>query len=856
MIPSLVTLSLRAHGLPQNIAKLIGTTLVKMRYKIKTKLGISARHYNHSPDEPIYGTGQGSAGSMAFWLLISAILFGIMEQIAHGLTFTDPNETKTIKRTMEGFVDDTDVAINDAHSNTQHTPKQLVQTLQTDAQHWESLLFISGGKLELNKCFFYALTWKFGADGTPSPLPKEQIPYQLMLNQGNDDEPTVIKQKDCTESHRTLGIMEAPNRSQHGEIQRLTDKCKEHAQAILSKTVTSSDSTVAHSVYHLTSIGYSLSTTCMLPKELTKSQGRAVSAFLATRGCNRNLECRLVFSPRTRGGIGMTPLLLLQGQQSIKLLRRHLLHHTELGLLISIDIAWTQQEAGTAHPILEHTHTELDYLGDGWIIGIRRFLQLVSAEIKLLDAHQPQTYRQGDSYIMDDFRGKGISTHELRTLNRCRLHYQVARLSDIATIVGTHLCAHALPLDRDKAPMSQPTHPQTKLRWPRQPRPGLAARKLWAKHLKATYLHTDGRLRTPLGKWTQPIDHRDRWYPTIYDASSGHIHQSDGTDYYQLTVTHTDRRYIRAKTDNPPRSVRTSGYPVDTMSILGQTHTSHYTHRNARAMPQTPGTTHHHRFGQLPDWKADPLRHTTIYEEHIHLLTSKSRIVVTDGGMEGGKGYFGVIIVVGKIVIACARGAARGDPRTMDSFRAEACGFLAGTCLLQLLTAAHPADQPNQTHTDSIHTNSASLLSRLEGATSECIPTGFWLKPGSDIIMQLAEELKPIHSLQRMYVKGHQDSTNRSADLTLPELCNVEADAEATIMRFQMRGPVSSVVPFPASIVNVCIQHQLTHSSLNSLLHEELTQADYWTYLEEKFHWLDHHYEATHRLELAPQATQ
>jgi hypothetical protein len=273
------------------------------------------------------------------------------------------------------------------------------------------------------------------------------------------------------------------------------------------------------------------------------------------------------------------------------------------------------------------------------------------------------------------------------------------------------------------------------------------------------------------------------------------------------------------------------------MSILGQTHTSHCTHRNARAMPQTPGTTHHHRFGQLPHWKADLLRHTTIYEEHIHLLTSKSRIAVTDGGMEGGKGHFGVIIAVGKIVIACARGAARGDPRTMDSFRAEACGFLAGTCLLQLLTAAHPADQPDQTHTDSIHTDSASLLSRLERATSEHIPTGFWLKPDSGIIMQLAEELKPIHSLQRMCVKGHQDSTNRSADLTLPELCNVEADAEAAIMRFQMQGPASSVVPFPASIVNTCIQHQLMHSSLNSLLHEELTQADYWTYLEEKFHW-------------------
>jgi hypothetical protein len=143
MLPSLVTLSLRAHGAPIEIAKLIGTTLVKMRHRIKTKLGVSKRHYSHSRDHPVCGTGQGSAGSMAFWLLISTILFGIMRKIAHGLKFTDPTRTDTLQRTMEGFVDDTDVAVNDA--NTPCTPERLVQVLQEDAQRWEHLSFISGG---------------------------------------------------------------------------------------------------------------------------------------------------------------------------------------------------------------------------------------------------------------------------------------------------------------------------------------------------------------------------------------------------------------------------------------------------------------------------------------------------------------------------------------------------------------------------------------------------------------------------------------------------------------------------------------------------------------------------------------
>ena len=97
---------------------------------------------------------------MASWLLINTIIFGIMRKIAHGLHFSDPQDTDTIQCTMEGFFDNTNIAVNDANSATPSTPTQHIKTLQTDVQHWERLLFTSEGKLELNKCFFYLLIWK------------------------------------------------------------------------------------------------------------------------------------------------------------------------------------------------------------------------------------------------------------------------------------------------------------------------------------------------------------------------------------------------------------------------------------------------------------------------------------------------------------------------------------------------------------------------------------------------------------------------------------------------------------------------------------------------------------------------
>ena len=831
MIPSLVNIALRSQGVPAEIARLIGTTLVKMRYRIKTKLGISTRHYSHTSQNPIFGTGQGSAGSMAFWLLISTILFNIMSKIAHGLHFSDPQGNDSIQRTMEGFVDDTDVAVNDANSVTPATPTQLIQKLQTDAQHWERLLFISGGKLELNKCFFYLLIWKFNDDGMPSLMTKAQLPHKLMITQGNDNEPTEIDHKDCATAHRTLGVMKAPNLSQAGETKRLAKKCKDHAKAILSNSVSSTDSAIAYRVYHLTSIGYSLSTTYLHAKALQKIQGPAVSAFLATSGFNRNMKRALVFTPRHHGGIGMVPLLLLQGQKCITLLRRHTLHRTELGKQIRIDLAWIQQEAGTAHPFLERTQDKIDYVHDGWISGIRRFLQLAQAEIKFPCIPKPQTYRHGDSYLMEVFRDHGASIAELKTLNRCRLYFQVARTSDIANIAGTQLYDHVLPLERDQATTHR-MYPKSTDQWPRQPRPGIDARKLWKKHIKKAFLRTDKLLQNPLGRWTVPAEQRDRRYPTIYDARRKVIHQDEGQIYQQLPILHVDRRTIQADLDSPTPSIRTPGYPVDSVTIQNNVLFAQYTDRNARASTAPPGTTHHHRFGHLPNWIADLLQYTTIYEEHIHLLDSSPSIVVTDGGMEGGKGYFGVIVAVNTIIIARARGVARGDPRTMDSFRAEAYGFLAGVCLLRLLTPPTVNEVKS-----SIHTDSASLLARLLRATATYVPTGFWLKPDSDIIMQLAEELKTLPNLKRHYVKGHQDSKKKKKDLTIPELYNIEADAEATIMRFQMRQPAHTVIPFPASTVNIYIRNQVITSSLNTRLHEELTCADYWDYLESKYNW-------------------
>jgi hypothetical protein len=461
--------------------------------------------------------------------------------------------------------------------------------------------------------------------------------------------------------------MKAPNRSQAGEFARLTKKNNQHAAVIRSNSVTQSDSIIAYRVHHLTSIAHSLGVTCISTEQCNKIQGRAVSTFLATSGYNRHFPHAIAFSPKSQSGVGMVPFYLLQGQQGLRMLLHHTLHDTELGRQIRIDLAWVQLEGGTIHPALENTQENLECMQDGWIMGIRRFLSTVDGAVKFISGARPSTYRRNDEHIMDLFRRNELTAAKLCRLNRCCLCFQVARVSDIANIAGDHLHDHVLSLDRDSKPKIWPTYPTSKLQWPRQPKPGNNACRLWKSTLKHILPQTDGRLRQPLGNWMTSANNRDRRYPTLCHAHNNIIYQHDGNMCQHLSISSWTRRSIHAELAHPAQSANQPGRPVDVIKRTNNKLTARFTPAN-ESLSLICSTTSHPRFRHVPTWAADLLQHVVIYDEHKHLLEHSNRIVVSDGGVKDGKGCFGLVIVVGDIVIAQARGAARGDPRTICSF--------------------------------------------------------------------------------------------------------------------------------------------------------------------------------------------
>jgi hypothetical protein len=62
----------RYHGVPKSFCDTQAKTLQFTKFRLRTAIGDSKRTYQHSEENPIHGTGQGSCASPAIWLLISS----------------------------------------------------------------------------------------------------------------------------------------------------------------------------------------------------------------------------------------------------------------------------------------------------------------------------------------------------------------------------------------------------------------------------------------------------------------------------------------------------------------------------------------------------------------------------------------------------------------------------------------------------------------------------------------------------------------------------------------------------------------------------------------------------------------
>eukprot|EP00957_Ditylum_brightwellii_P073402 5578146-Ditylum_brightwellii.AAC.1 len=123
-------------------------TLEEAKYKLKTALGVSDDYYTHCELFPIYGSGQGATILPHIWLDISSTIYDIYNEHAKGAEFFSPDQAIGVLLAILGFVDEVTNQVNMFQDNNA-TVNDLLQDMKHNSQLWASLLWLTGGLLEL-----------------------------------------------------------------------------------------------------------------------------------------------------------------------------------------------------------------------------------------------------------------------------------------------------------------------------------------------------------------------------------------------------------------------------------------------------------------------------------------------------------------------------------------------------------------------------------------------------------------------------------------------------------------------------------------------------------------------------------
>jgi hypothetical protein len=324
IIPSLAMTVSRRFGVPPLVAQSNAKTLLHARYHVRTELGLSESSYSHSPNMPIYGTGQGSGNSPMIWCFLSSLLYDCYEKQAHHATYCNPDWKNNCRVSMVGFVDDSNGQVNsfyedDTKANLQH----MVHKAKENATIWSQLLQATGGALELSKCSYHVLYWKFSAQGAPVLCNlKSEIPALEVFDPITKTTKT-LEYLPPTIAHKALGHYKEPFGLQKEQYRQLKLKSDRITDFLWSIHLTREEAWLYYQACYILAVTYPLTSSFLSLAQLKSVQTKAMAIITAKCGFNRHTKLEVLYGPRDLGGADFRHLIVQQGIAQTMYFLRH-----------------------------------------------------------------------------------------------------------------------------------------------------------------------------------------------------------------------------------------------------------------------------------------------------------------------------------------------------------------------------------------------------------------------------------------------------------------------------------------------------------------------------------------------------
>ena len=827
IVASLQTVASRRLGVPRSLAIFFARFWRVCSHHVKTRFGVSSETYTSTRKETLYGIGQGNGAGPAFWLTTLIIMFNVLDKVCKGIRFRSPDGNTTHKSTGLGYVDDVtlgatagdeqEVTNDEVRETAMEEEEKVHAAITITGQHWETMLHINGGLLELKKCFWVFIAWKW-PKGVGTMKTANEILWELNIRQSEDNTEVKIPMKDVKDAPRVLGCHVAAD----GKWDREFGKWKTEAMMFAKKVKNARFSrTCGGRVYPsiwMAKLRYIASVVCFTKIQSDTINRRVVTQCLPAAGFNRNYPRRVVHGPRLYGGMGWESCLSVQIVEKVKFIIKHMRKMDKIGGLLQILIEVVQLQSGLNEPILVTQTKWQRWVEPTWLTHLKDGLDLIEGALHT-NCKAPKKQRQFDRSIMTIFAEWDMSDKEIQAINRCRIYLQVIFLSDITNIHGTKLEQDAVDVQQGR---------RSTYRWARQVRPIKADRNIWKKYiLRLCYNDT---LITPLGEWSE-VSHQI--WPAMV-SQDGHrllkgiagvqkIFNSIGGNRYEKVGV------VSCDTEN--------GFPTEyvvtptSLKIKNDTRSGTEVCLRSREIFYNADKATHRTMGHIQCADMDMLRE--------RWLTGDEWYMGTDGGLKSGLGSCGVTLYnkTEKKEVCCSISAESCGHGQLHSTREELRAVLVAEYIIRGCNMHFGKVEQKIEYICDNKSAIKKIIYKKDNTQQEVDP----LAPEAELLMEITHTRKDNDNILRTFrwVKSHQNN-NEGQELSEYAKMNERADDLATEARMEAKDGFLPVQPkqiYNKANITLTIKGLVVSKDIKGLVSIALYGEDIRKYLKEKYDW-------------------
>ena len=236
----------------------------------------------------------------------------LFQDVSHASTGLGYMDDVTLGTTADKVNNDNDEIRNNADVEEQMVHREISKIGQT----WEQMLHTNGGLLELKKCYWVSLSWKW-PKGIAELKSIDENEKELNIIQTEDGTEVRIPQKSVHEAPRVLGCHVAADGSWTREVGRWRAEAARFAEKVKKANFSRSCGSKVYASLWIAKLRYVASVICFKRKESDDINKKVVERCIAAAGYNRNFPRRVVFGPLKYGGMEWETCASLQITEKI-----------------------------------------------------------------------------------------------------------------------------------------------------------------------------------------------------------------------------------------------------------------------------------------------------------------------------------------------------------------------------------------------------------------------------------------------------------------------------------------------------------------------------------------------------------